>query len=85
MLKEKDLEITKLNEELKSKKQLEDSLVENTKIKTANEYKEEIAKLNIKIKELENEKDKNISSLKSQLELDSKEYACYCFRQKGFC
>ncbi len=75
MLKEKDLEITKLNEELKSKKQLEDSLVENTKIKTANEYKEEIAKLNIKIKELENEKDKNISSLKSQLELDSKEYA----------
>ena len=56
MLKEKDLEITKLNEELKSKKQLEDSLVENTKIKTANEYKEEIAKLNIKIKELENEK-----------------------------
>ena len=74
MLKEKDLEITKLNEELKSKKQLEDSLVENTKIKTANEYKEEIAKLNIKIKELENEKDKNISSLKSQLELDSKEY-----------
>ena len=75
MLKEKDLEITKLNEELKSKKQLEDSLVENTKIKTANEYKEEIARLNIKIKELENEKDKNISSLKSQLELDSKEYA----------
>lgn len=75
MLKEKDLEITKLNEELKSKKQLEDSLVENTKIKTANEYKEEIAKLNIKIKELETEKDKNISSLKSQLELDSKEYA----------
>lgn len=75
MLKEKDLEITKLNEELKSKKQLEASLVENTKIKTANEYKEEIAKLNIKIKELENEKDKNISSLKSQLELDSKEYA----------
>ena len=75
MLKEKDLEITKLNEELKSKKQLEDSLVENTKIKTANKYKEEIAKLNIKIKELENEKDKNISSLKSQLELDSKEYA----------
>ena len=75
MLKKKDLEITKLNEELKSKKQLEDSLVENTKIKTANEYKEEIAKLNIKIKELENEKDKNISSLKSQLELDSKEYA----------
>lgn len=75
MLKEKDLEITKLNEELKNKKQLEDSLVENTKIKTANEYKEEIAKLNIKIKELENEKDKNISSLKSQLELDSKEYA----------
>ena len=75
MLKEKDLEITKLNEELKSKKQLEDSLIENTKIKTANEYKEEIAKLNIKIKELENEKDKNISSLKSQLELDSKEYA----------
>ncbi len=75
MLKEKDLEITKLNEELKSKKQLEDSLVENTKIKTANEYKEEIAKLNIKIKELKNEKDKNISSLKSQLELDSKEYA----------
>lgn len=75
MLKEKDLEITKLNEELKSKKRLEDSLVENTKIKTANEYKEEIAKLNIKIKELENEKDKNISSLKSQLELDSKEYA----------
>ena len=75
MLKEKDLEITKLNEELKSKKQLEDSLVENTKIKAANEYKEEIAKLNIKIKELENEKDKNISSLKSQLELDSKEYA----------
>ena len=75
MLKEKDLEITKLNEELKSKKQLEDSLVENTKIKTANEYKEEIVKLNIKIKELENEKDKNISSLKSQLELDSKEYA----------
>ena len=75
MLKEKDLEITKLNEKLKSKKQLEDSLVENTKIKTANEYKEEIAKLNIKIKELENEKDKNISSLKSQLELDSKEYA----------
>lgn len=75
MLKEKDLEITKLNEELKSKKQLEDSLVENTKIKTANEYKEEIAKLNIKIKELENEKDKNISSLKSKLELDSKEYA----------
>lgn len=75
MLKEKDLEITKLNEELKSKKQLEDSLVENTKIKTANEYKEEIAKLNIKIKELENEKDKNISSLKSQLELDNKEYA----------
>lgn len=75
MLKEKDLEITKLNEELKSKKQLEDSLVENTKIKTANEYKEEIAKLNIKIKELENEKDKHISSLKSQLELDSKEYA----------
>lgn len=75
MLKEKDLEITKLNEELKSKKQLEDSLVENTKIKTANEYKEEIAKLNIKINELENEKDKNISSLKSQLELDSKEYA----------
>ena len=75
MLKEKDLEITKLNEELKSKKQLEDSLVENTKIKTANEYKEEIAKLNIKIKDLENEKDKNISSLKSQLELDSKEYA----------
>ena len=75
MLKEKDLEITKLNEELKSKKQLEDSLVENTKIKTANEYKEEIAKLNIKLKELENEKDKNISSLKSQLELDSKEYA----------
>ena len=75
MLKEKELEITKLNEELKSKKQLEDSLVENTKIKTANEYKEEIAKLNIKIKELENEKDKNISSLKSQLELDSKEYA----------
>ena len=75
MLKEKDLEITKLNEELKSKKQLEDSLVENTKIKTANEYKEEIAKLNIKIKELENERDKNISSLKSQLELDSKEYA----------
>ena len=75
MLKEKDLEITKLNEELKSKKQLEDSLVENTKIKTANEYKEEIAKLNIKIKKLENEKDKNISSLKSQLELDSKEYA----------
>lgn len=75
MLKEKDLEITKLNEELKSKKQLEDSLVENTKIKTANEYKEEIAKLNIKIKELENEKDKNISSFKSQLELDSKEYA----------
>ena len=75
MLKEKDLEITKLNEELKSKKQLEDSLVENTKIKSANEYKEEIAKLNIKIKELENEKDKNISSLKSQLELDSKEYA----------
>ena len=75
MLKEKDLEITKLNEELKSKKQLEYSLVENTKIKTANEYKEEIAKLNIKIKELENEKDKNISSLKSQLELDSKEYA----------
>ena len=75
MLKEKDLEITKLNEELKSKKQLEDSLVENTKIKTANEYKEEIAKLNIKIKELENEKDNNISSLKSQLELDSKEYA----------
>ena len=75
MLKEKDLEIKKLNEELKSKKQLEDSLVENTKIKTANEYKEEIAKLNIKIKELENEKDKNISSLKSQLELDSKEYA----------
>ena len=74
-LKEKDLEITKLNEELKSKKQLEDSLVENTKIKTANEYKEEIAKLNIKIKELENEKDKNISNLKSQLELDSKEYA----------
>lgn len=50
-------------------------MVENTKIKTANEYKEEIAKLNIKIKELENEKDKNISSLKSQLELDSKEYA----------
>lgn len=75
MLKEKDLEITKLNEELKSKKQLEDSLVENTKIKTANEYKEEIAKLNIKIKELENEKDKNISSLKSQLELDNKEHA----------
>ena len=75
MLKEKDLEITKLNEELKSKKQLEDSLVENTKIKTANEYKEEIAKLNIKLKELENENDKNISSLKSQLELDSKEYA----------
>ena len=75
MLKEKDLEITKLYEELKNKKQLEDSLVENTKIKTANEYKEEIAKLNIKIKELENEKDKNISSLKSQLELDSKEYA----------
>ena len=75
MLKEKYLEIKKLNEELKSKKQLEDSLVENTKIKTANEYKEEIAKLNIKIKELENEKDKNISSLKSQLELDSKEYA----------
>ena len=75
MLKEKDLEITKLNEELKSKKQLEDSLIENTKIKTANEYKEEIAKLNIKIKDLENEKDKNISSLKSQLELDSKEYA----------
>lgn len=75
MLKEKDLEITKLNEELKSKKQLEDSLVENTKIKTANEYKEEIAKLNIKIKELENEKDKNISSLKSKLELASKEYA----------
>lgn len=75
MLKEKELEITKLNEKLKSKKQLEDSLVENTKIKTANEYKEEIAKLNIKIKELENEKDKNISSLKSQLELDSKEYA----------
>ena len=75
MLKEKDLEITKLNEELKNKKQLEDSLVENSKIKTANEYKEEIAKLNIKIKELENEKDKNISSLKSQLELDSKEYA----------
>lgn len=75
MLKEKDLEITKLNEELKSKKQLEDSLVENTKIKTANEYKEEIAKLNIKIKELENERDNNISSLKSQLELDSKEYA----------
>lgn len=75
MLKEKELEITKLNEELKSKKQLEDSLVENTKIKKANEYKEEIAKLNIKIKELENEKDKNISSLKSQLELDSKEYA----------
>lgn len=75
MLKEKDLEIAKLNEELKSKKQLEDSLVENTKIKTANEYKEEIAKLNIKLKELENEKDKNISSLKSKLELDSKEYA----------
>ena len=65
-LKAKDLEIIKLREELNNKKQLEETVLENTKIKTANEYKEEIANLNLKIKELENEKDKNISNLKSK-------------------
>ena len=74
-LKAKDLEIIKLCEELNNKKQLEETVLENTKIKTANEYKEEIANLNLKIKELENEKDKNISNLKNQIELDNKEYA----------
>ena len=74
-LKAKDLEIIKLREELDNKKQLEETVLENTKIKTANEYKEEIANLNLKIKELENEKDKNISNLKNQIELDNKEYA----------
>ncbi len=74
-LKAKDLEIIKLREELNNKKQLEETVLENTKIKTANEYKEEIANLNLKIKELENEKDKNISNLKNQIELDNKEYA----------
>ena len=73
-LKAKDLEIIKLREELNNKKQLEETVLENTKIKTANEYKEEIANLNLKIKELENEKDKNISNLKNQIELDNKEY-----------
>lgn len=74
-LKAKDLEIIKLREELNNKKQLEETVLENTKIETANEYKEEIANLNLKIKELENEKDKNISNLKNQIELDNKEYA----------
>ena len=74
-LKAKDLEIIKLREELNNKKQLEETVLENTKIKTANEYKEEIANLNLKIKELENEKDKNISNLKNKIELDNKEYA----------
>ncbi len=74
-LKTKEEEIIKLREELNNKKQLEETVLENTKIKTANEYKEEIANLNLKIKELENEKDKNISSLKNQIELDNKEYA----------
>ena len=74
-LKAKDLEIIKLREELNNKKQLEETVLENTKIKTANEYKEEIANLNLKIKELENEKDKNISNLKNMIELDNKEYA----------
>ena len=74
-LKAKDLEIIKLREELNNKKQLEETVLENTKIKTANEYKEEIVNLNLKIKELENEKDKNISNLKNQIELDNKEYA----------
>lgn len=74
-LKAKDLEIIKLREELNNKKQLEETVLENTKIKTANEYKEEIANLNLKIKELENVKDKNISNLKNQIELDNKEYA----------
>ena len=74
-LKAKDLEIIKLREEINNKKQLEETVLENTKIKTANEYKEEIANLNLKIKELENEKDKNISNLKNQIELDNKEYA----------
>lgn len=74
-LKTKEEEIIKLREELNNKKQLEEIVLENTKIKTANEYKEEIANLNLKIKELENEKDKNISSLKNQIELDNKEYA----------
>ena len=74
-LKAKDLEIIKLREELNNKKQLEETVLENTKIKTANEYKEEIANLNLKIKELENEKDKNLSNLKNQIELDNKEYA----------
>ena len=73
-LKAKDLEIIKLREEINNKKQLEETVLENTKIKTANEYKEEIANLNLKIKELENEKDKNISNLKNQIELDNKEY-----------
>ena len=49
-LKAKDLEIIKLREELDNKKQLEETVLENTKIKTANEYKEEIANLNLKIK-----------------------------------
>ena len=74
-LKTKEEEIIKLREELNNKKQLEETVLENTKIKTANEYKEEIANLNLKIKELENEKDKNISNLKNQIELDNKEYA----------
>ena len=74
-LKTKEEEIIKLREELNNKKQLEETVLENTKIKTANEYKEEIANLNLKIKEFENEKDKNISNLKNQIELDNKEYA----------
>lgn len=63
-----NLEIIKLQNELKSKDQLQQSMLDNTKINTENEYKDMINKLNLKISQLENDIKLKDSENKSKID-----------------
>lgn len=63
-----NLEILKLQNELKSKDQLQQSMLDNTKINTENEYKDMINKLNLKISQLENDIKLKDSENKSKID-----------------
>lgn len=63
-----NLEILKLQNELKSKDQLQQSMLDNMKINTENEYKDMINKLNLKISQLENDIKLKDSENKSKID-----------------
>ena len=63
-----NLEILKLKNELKTKDELQSSILTNTKINTENQYKDEIIKLNLTISKLEQDIKYNDTIHKSKID-----------------